>query len=379
MVTNGFVGLTPVGMQELAAAMDGARDDLAGRRRRIAGLLADAGVTDTVTRALATTEEWLESAAGDVRRRVELSQVTAVDPACQLPWFDILRRGWAALLHNGGNLLAGAAHSFADTGTTVWQLLPVHDEWRAAWVDLGAGVKDAATDPLAAGRAALGEQDLQQRGHSYWLGGFLPDLALTAAGGIGAPKLLLRAADTAGDVAGVGRVTSRLDAALQSAALRVRREATDGPDAEPQRGGHRPVPDPVVEPIAKAKVKEYDEASGGHSADRHGPETTLEQQKVRAETGLTPDGYQGKSIHSSRFLRWEDQRVAIERALAKRAARSAEEKAKDPFEYIPFDHVVGEGYMQGTIQYRETDIVRVRFDGDRFITSFPDLTRGVAV
>ena len=92
----------------------------------------------------------------------------------------------------------------------------------------------------------------------------------------------------------------------------------------------------------------------GHALSRHGADTTVEEQYIRAVTGLTPDGVQHtQRVSSSRFLSNELQLNAIERARAESLATG--ELALD----IAFDSVTGEGFSRYGATYQHTRHVRV--------------------
>ncbi|WP_373777551.1 RHS repeat domain-containing protein, partial [Glaesserella sp.] len=104
-----------------------------------------------------------------------------------------------------------------------------------------------------------------------------------------------------------------------------------------------------------------------HFLDRHGAQTTLQQQQVRAQTGLNPEGSQGRvPPAATRFLSHRDQLNAIQRA------QTIYRQTGKPAPSVRFTSVVGEGY-RGT-QYFQTQQAKVVFRGSEndIITAFPE-------
>lgn len=365
MTAAAYVGVEPEASLWLASAADRAAEDAGARGRRIAAMLDEADEVGSTDSSLLELQGWLDWQARDIRRRAGLAAFdphNSGDPTCAVPWTDPLVRAARAVWHNARNVGVGAWDSSVEGVTAIWQLVPGNDGWQRAWVDLGAGLADMARDPRAAWRAILNEEALEERGFSYWIGGFVPDVALYALGGAGAAKTTTRVAQAAQRSRRIQSVVDHLPG------RRPRRGDIDIPIEQ------RPVPrrNPVREWQSRRAVLAEDAASGGHSAGRHGPDTTLPQQRLRAETGITPDGYKAKPIHGSRFFRWQDQKVAIDEARKLHQVDPAL-----PHYDIAFDHPVGEGFMKGTLEYRRTAVVRVRFnDEGRAFTSFPFVPEG---
>lgn len=376
MAATGFVGIEPDGALGLASALEEVSGELAVTAGRISALLAEAGEPDGTGPVLRELEAAFQWQAGDLRRRATLATFT-VDyaGACEVPWWDPLRRALRAVGHNAGSVASGAWDSVSQGGSSLWQLVPgSHGGWRQSWVDLGEAWALAVADPGAALRAALGEQALDERGFSYWVGGFVPDVALYFLGGAGAVKTAGRVADVGGDVADAANRSGRLQRAAAALANRSRRELSDT-DA-PDNPRHRTTPprDPIREPIAKAEVEAADAMGQGHSAARHGADTTLDQQRARLESGVAPDGGVGEPAGASRFFRWEDHADAIERARKMKA-----EGKKPPYD-VRMDHPIGEGYMKGDLEYRRTATVRVALTKTGGVkTAYPNLKKGWAL
>ena len=360
----GYVGAEPQGLRLLADALGVAELEVRYANDRIQALLIEAGEGDVTCGALLRLTSEINTASADVRRRAAVAEETAAilnTPVCVVPWYDPLRRAASAAGRNGWRLGEGAVNSAEATGSLIWQLAPTHDGWRQSWVDLRVAAGAAWRDPSEAFHGIMGRDELREEGFSYWIGGFVPDLVAGLAGGAGAGKRLVTTAEAAGR-------TRRLEIGrrLQQGGRAVVARHQNVVEGDSPDGLQRLLPDPVLEPLAKARVLKLDELSGGHSAARHGPETTLEQQRVRAATGIAPDGKPTGAQDSSRFLRWQDQDEAIRRALVLRPLK--------PYRDIRFDHVVGEGYLKGGTEYVATKVVRVKFDNrGRPYTSFPYL------
>ena len=78
-----------------------------------------------------------------------------------------------------------------------------------------------------------------------------------------------------------------------------------------------------------------------HFFDRHGFNTTLEQQYTRASTGLTPDNVQQNFlVDSSRFLTARDQVAAIDRA------QSIHLLTGQPVVNVNMGSIIGEGFTK---------------------------------
>lgn len=368
----GYVGVEPDGLRALAAAVDAVESEMGYSTARIAALLDEAGESSAVAESLRGVADALNFASADMRGRAAIADefaAIAATPRCVVPWWDPLRRASIAVASNVWNFGTGTFNSFVGSGSTVWRLTPVNGEWRQEWVDLAAGLRAAKEDWRGALDVATGMPDLEERGWSYWLGTVIPDLALTVAGGAGVANRVLKTVDTTDDVGDVATRAGKLRRLSAAAFVATKNGAVEGDYVHPSLFTRR-APDPEIEPVAKAKVLDADAASGGHSASRHGPETTLEQQRIRAETQVTPDGEVDRSaLPGSRFFRWQDQAEAIERARVERQNGNKNKAIR-----VRFEHLVGEGYMPGGAEYRQTNVVTVQFDehGDPF-TAYPNI------
>jgi hypothetical protein len=117
------------------------------------------------------------------------------------------------------------------------------------------------------------------------------------------------------------------------------------------------------------RLAEIDQAGGGHSYARHGPQTTPEELMNRVHTGLTPDGVAGQPQAASRFLSNQDQLEAIQRAQTIRA------QTGDDVLDVQMDRIIGEGYPRNALSYDDlirTSNVRVVFNTDGTVkTAYP--------
>jgi hypothetical protein len=146
----------------------------------------------------------------------------------------------------------------------------------------------------------------------------------------------------------------------------------------PPAVGRTPLPVAVPETAAASAEQsalrilqeaEANAAPGAHFLSRHGAQTTLEQQFVRARTGVTPEGLAGNPVDSGRFLSHQAELAAYNRALE---LYKASPQSQIVFE---MDSVIGEGFTKfGKALVRTTNVV-ARFDkSGRMITLYPSLS-----
>jgi hypothetical protein len=107
---------------------------------------------------------------------------------------------------------------------------------------------------------------------------------------------------------------------------------------------------------------------GAHYYSRHGAQTTLDEQYTRATTGVTPDGFAGRTADSSRFLSNQAQLNA-----AQRAETIYQQTGKTN---ITFDtgEIIGEGYLKGGGDLVRTTNVTAYYKNGELYTIFPALT-----
>lgn len=136
-----------------------------------------------------------------------------------------------------------------------------------------------------------------------------------------------------------------------------------------QSGAGRNVDYLVNERAAEVALKSMEVSiRDAHFVARHGPETSLSAQKIRAETGKTPDGQQGRPIDASRWASYQDMLDAIQKA------QSIHAKTGQTSVTVDLGRVVGDGYLKGGANYLQTTKAVVRFDskGAPF-TAYPKL------
>lgn len=104
-----------------------------------------------------------------------------------------------------------------------------------------------------------------------------------------------------------------------------------------------------------------------HFYSRHGSQTTLAEQYLRATTGVTPDGYHLRPVNSSRF--------SSNQAQLNSAQRSETIYRQTRANKINFsmDDIIGEGYKRGGQTYIKSSKVVAIFRNDQLYTMYPDL------
>ena len=133
----------------------------------------------------------------------------------------------------------------------------------------------------------------------------------------------------------------------------------------------------AVVPTEGRALRQVEAAGNGNrnalTIEKHGKQTTREEQLLRANTGQAPDGSQDRRLNdATRWLRNVDTSDGI--AVAKR--RWDENKLSNPEKEIDitviFDKPIGEGYLKGTDNLIKTNKAVFRFNknGD-LITSYP--------
>jgi RHS repeat-associated protein len=108
---------------------------------------------------------------------------------------------------------------------------------------------------------------------------------------------------------------------------------------------------------------------GAHFLIRHGAETSLSSQYMRAISGLTPDGVVLDAVNSSKFLSNQLQLEAIKRVEAEFLATGSSNIT------IDMGKVVGEGFLKGggVGSYRTSQSVQAFFKDGKLLTIFPKL------
>ena len=122
----------------------------------------------------------------------------------------------------------------------------------------------------------------------------------------------------------------------------------------------------VLEANAGRRLAEMEAANpGSHFLSRHGAGTTLQQQYVRATTGLTPDGLPGMPRDSSRFFSNQ-----LELQAATRAQTIFQQTGRNSFTFnmgVP----VGNGYLKGGGPVVQTTRVTAAFRNGQLWTIYP--------
>jgi len=124
-----------------------------------------------------------------------------------------------------------------------------------------------------------------------------------------------------------------------------------------------------AETFAQNALRSLQKQAGeqSHFYSRHGAQTTLQQQLQRAQTGMTPDGFQRSPMDASRFMSHQTQLEAYNRAM-----QLSNNSSTQTFQ---MNHISGEGFLKGgTGPLRTTKKVTVFFDKNgNIISIFPDI------
>jgi hypothetical protein len=112
---------------------------------------------------------------------------------------------------------------------------------------------------------------------------------------------------------------------------------------------------------------ESESVEGAHFFARHGAQTTLEQQKIRSMTGMTPDRFIKSPVDAGRFLTNQSQLRAIARADA--IFKQTGERI------LKFDlgEIIGEGFLKGGVVYKKTSKVQAIYKNGKLFTIYPKL------
>lgn len=111
--------------------------------------------------------------------------------------------------------------------------------------------------------------------------------------------------------------------------------------------------------------------SGAHFFSRHGAQTSLSSQYMRAVSGLTPDGAFLGEVNASRFLSHELQLKALN------AAQSRFSITGEKSFQFDMGEVIGEGFLKGggPRSFRTSSQVQAVFRENKLITLFPVLKK----
>ncbi len=125
----------------------------------------------------------------------------------------------------------------------------------------------------------------------------------------------------------------------------------------------------VKEKALAAELKILESKSkDAHFISRHGPETTLAQQEIRATTGMTPDNFQGKAMDASRWSSYQDMSEAIKKA------QTVYNETRQTSVTVELGRTIGDGYLKGGLTYVQTSKAVVRFNARGLpYTAYPKL------
>jgi hypothetical protein len=117
------------------------------------------------------------------------------------------------------------------------------------------------------------------------------------------------------------------------------------------------------ERIAEGALQQKQRLEGvdSHFLSRHGAQTEMYEQRIRANTGLAPDGiWSNKTVNSSRFISHQDQLEAYN--IAKNIGHSDTHDMK---------RIIGEGFLKDSNITFTTTKFRFVFDNGQLITIYP--------
>ena len=135
--------------------------------------------------------------------------------------------------------------------------------------------------------------------------------------------------------------------------------------------------DPLGLKCSEAKSKDSlialqgNSGSNSHFYDRHGAQTTLEQQHTRAHTGLTPDNYQKNPVNSTRFLTHQDQLESAQKAI-KMQNNFGTGTGVEVFEF-DMGRNIAEGYRVQSNVIESTGTVKAVFKNGKLLTMYGNL------
>jgi RHS repeat-associated protein len=117
----------------------------------------------------------------------------------------------------------------------------------------------------------------------------------------------------------------------------------------------------------RMQLAQLESKTGGHFLSRHGSQTSLSSQYMRAISGLSPDGEVSSSVNSSRFFSDKLQLEAVNQANAQFAATG-----KSTFTF-DMGKLIGEGYLKGggAGSYRTTTQVQAVYKNGQLNTLYP--------
>lgn len=124
----------------------------------------------------------------------------------------------------------------------------------------------------------------------------------------------------------------------------------------------------MIENNAQLQLSRMESSTNGaHYYSRHGAQTTLQQQYLRATTGYTPDGYAGRIGDASKFLSNQ-----IQLNAAQRAETIYNQTGRNSFSFDMGENI-GEGYLRGGQNLVSSSKVTAVFRNGKLYTLYPKL------
>ena len=124
---------------------------------------------------------------------------------------------------------------------------------------------------------------------------------------------------------------------------------------------------------AQKELKRLQQQAGtnSHFYDRHGAQTSLMSQHRRANTGLTPDGFSGRPVNSSKFTSHTNQLEAAQKAIDFQS-RFGTGVGREIYEF-DMGKTIGVGYGRGSSSIGMSSSVKAVFENGNLITMYPTL------
>ncbi|WPP42137.1 hypothetical protein SK066_04045 [Paenibacillus hunanensis] len=123
-----------------------------------------------------------------------------------------------------------------------------------------------------------------------------------------------------------------------------------------------------IEDNAALQLSKMESATpNAHFYSRHGSQTTLAEQYLRATTGVISDGYHLRPVNSSRFSSNQAQLNS-----AQRAETIYRQTGANKIDFS-MDDIIGEGYKRGGQTYVESSKVVAIFRNGQLYTMYPNL------
>ncbi|MDN4621054.1 pre-toxin TG domain-containing protein [Paenibacillus sp. PsM32] len=124
----------------------------------------------------------------------------------------------------------------------------------------------------------------------------------------------------------------------------------------------------MIENNAQLQLSRMESSTNGaHYYSRHGAQTTLQQQYLRATNGYTPDGYAGRIGDASKFLSNQ-----IQLNTAQRAETIYNQIGRNSFSFDRGENI-GEGYLRGGQNLVSSSKVTAVFRNGKLYILYPKL------